>query len=740
MKYFRYASVKTFLIVALLSAAVFLMLAVCEVSAESRFPGVTPPRVGESYIYKVSWRDNPVGYSKFFVSRKLHLVGEVYYKLESSSEIKIGMGQVDHLSFGGQMTIRERDWTPTYFSSTQKQGDQEVGVECLISTNLIAQKNFTTDLEKDDLISVPGNREIFIYMNNLWGRIDTLVEHIWIMIRSGKTGKVFVYDPVMQHHGYMEIEKLENRDVEFNGRKINVGIYLLKDFNGTPLFRIWSDRTGRILKIREIGGGMTFDLDESGKIVEQTKTIAGLDIWKDRVSQPEMHLSNPKKINVLKAEVLAEGRNFDLGSTEVPGTSQFFAGEKDEEKIEGRFVIKSADLKLDKPLAFPVPAGLRPEIAQLTQPEFGIESNDEMIHSRALEITWRSKNVFEAAERINKFIATHIPQGVALPSARMTLVNSQGNSESKALLAIAMCRAVGIPARRAGGAVFLKDSFIPHYWFEIYAGDGRWVAMDPTLNEAGTLNATHIKMFTNGEIWALKVDVADYEPKPPEKVAFIERELTWPVGEERTYNLKKDGKLIGTETARVSEFGFLNDVESYKMVLSTYLNINNKETVGQAEYWMDTRGLPLKMNKQFNTGRLEESQTFEIADKLVIQNVMNNVANFQRKVPVSRGVYLADTLFLSQWALVAGQFEKPMIGKKYEVSVFIPETLAMETLEAEVKIIESVEAGNTIYDAYRVDTNKGITFWLEKDEHKVVKIYFRNQEVDIELAKTEFRL
>jgi transglutaminase-like putative cysteine protease len=740
MKYLKYASVKTFSIMVMLVVVVFILISAGRTCAEPGVSGVISPKVGESYIYKISWREQPVGYTKFFVSRKLQLVGETYYKLSSSSEIKIGMGQVDHLSFGGQMTVREKDMTPTYFSGIQKQGDNEAGVECLLSNSLIAQKNFSSGVERDELVPIPGGREVYLYMSNLWGRIDTFVEHIWAMVRSGKTGKIFVYDPVMQHQGYMELVKEGNKEVVFNGRKINVVVYSLNDFNGSLLFRIWSNNAGKIFKIREAGGGITFELDESGTIVSQLKSIPGVDIWKERTSQPDLHLLNPRKISLLNAEVTAEGRNFKLDSKTTPGFMQSFTGENDEEKISGRFLIRSAELKLDKPLVFPVPADLKPEITKYVRPEFGIESSDEVIHSSALEITWRSKNVFEAAEKINRFVATRIPQGVALPSAKMTLVNGQGNSESKALLAIALCRSVGIPARRAGGIAFLTDSFAPHYWYEIYAGDNRWVALDPTLNEAGALNATHIKMFDSGEIWSLNVEVADYEPKPPEKVTFIERELVWPVGEERTYNLKKGGKLIGTETARVSEIGFIGKAESYKMVLSTYLNIDNKETVGQAEYWMNTQGLPLRMNKKFTIGSLEEVQTLERMGKLIVQDISNNLNKFHRKVPVSSGAYLADTMFLSQWALIAGQFEKPVMGNKYEVSVFIPETSAIEKLEAEVKMIEAVEAGNSIYDAYRIDTNKGITFWLEKDEHKVVKIYFRNQDVNVELAKTEFKI
>ncbi|MFP4497259.1 MAG: transglutaminase-like domain-containing protein [Vulcanimicrobiota bacterium] len=739
---------------------------------------------GQNFRYLISWQDQIVGYSKFFVAKKMALAGEGFFNIESVSKLKIGMGNIQQISIASEMTIREKDLKPTHFASTQKHGEIETGVDCIISDSLIYQGNLTPVGERNNIISLEPQLHPDIYMNNLWGRIDTMMEHYWLLVKTGENRKDFVYDPVLQYQGNMNLKKTGDEKIKFNGKQISTIRYLLKDFQEQPLFHIWADRNGKIYKMQEPGGGLTFILTNAD-VEEKLNQAEGVNIWKNRVGRSNMFFPNVEKINYMEILLKLEGRGFENLNIEQPGFKQeflpiTFVEEKEEdiieevtvkeEKIEdetvieedvkevviekevvekeqvetrnlveGKFVVQTTNLEIENPPAYPVKVDMPAEVLKYLEPEIGIEADNDFIHNKGLEAAHKSKHMWEAVKKINAWVSSNIPNGIALPSALMTLMNEQGNSESKAHLAIALCRTLDIPSRKVGGLIFSEGSFIPHYWYEVYIPETGWVPMDPTFNEAGKLNASHVRLFTGGEIWKLSVDVVDFKPRPKERVTYFNRELIWPVGEEKTFLLRSGPTVLGEEKAIVEQVGIFNDQEAYFMKLSSSLDIAGRTIDIDATYWMTPQGLPLRYEKILASGERFEKHSYEIKDGIIIQDVETNLESFRRKIPVSRGVYMVDTHILTLWPLIFGQFPDPAIGKLYEFSIFIPETLTMKTLEAQVKKFEAVEVGDRIVDAFRVETDNDIVFWLEKQTGKVVKVNFESQEVELELKESELK-
>ena len=68
-----------------------------------------------------------------------------------------------------------------------------------------------------------------------------------------------------------------------------------------------------------------------------------------------------------------------------------------------------------------------------------------------------------------------------------------GDCTEHARLMVALCRAVGLPAREVGGVTWVPDleGFGYHAWVEVWVG--RWITSDPSWNELPA-NATHIQM------------------------------------------------------------------------------------------------------------------------------------------------------------------------------------------------------------------------------------------------------
>ena len=129
---------------------------------------------------------------------------------------------------------------------------------------------------------------------------------------------------------------------------------------------------------------------------------------------------------------------------------------------------------------------------------------------------------------------------------------------------------------------FKDGSFVPHHWVEAWVADGTWVALDPTTGEEGTLGATHVALSEHGDVIRMDVKVETYAPRPPARVAFFNRELAWPVGQERTYSVLHGGKEIGREVARVSGLVRRDDRDAYQMEFSTDVDLEGRKTQAQA--------------------------------------------------------------------------------------------------------------------------------------------------------------
>jgi hypothetical protein len=85
----------------------------------------------------------------------------------------------------------------------------------------------------------------------------------------------------------------------------------------------------------------------------------------------------------------------------------------------------------------------------------------------------------------------------ALATADQVAQNLTGDCTEYAMLAAAMCRALGIPSRTAMGLVYApatdgQPTLAYHMWFEVYAA-GQWLPLDATRGQGG-VGPTHIKI------------------------------------------------------------------------------------------------------------------------------------------------------------------------------------------------------------------------------------------------------
>ncbi len=159
-----------------------------------------------------------------------------------------------------------------------------------------------------------------------------------------------------------------------------------------------------------------------------------------------------------------------------------------------------------------LPATLPDEAAPMLEPELLVQSDHPRLRALAAEITAGAADDWERAVRLNRWVYEHLDKRpvASLPSALAVLDAREGDCNEHAVLAVALLRAAGLPARTAIGVVWSEEAggFGYHAWPEVWLG--RWVWTDPTFGQ-DVADATHLKLLAGGvERW-------------PELTAFLGR-------------------------------------------------------------------------------------------------------------------------------------------------------------------------------------------------------------------------
>ena len=132
-------------------------------------------------------------------------------------------------------------------------------------------------------------------------------------------------------------------------------------------------------------------------------------------------------------------------------------------------------------------------ILEAMKPNRFLQSDRKEIIDLAHRAVGRTKDAAEAVRRIEGFVAEYIDNkslSVGYASATEVAASRQGDCSEHAVLAAAMCRAVGIPAQIATGLAYVEefagqqDGFGAHAWVQAYVG-GKWVGLDAAFKGTG---------------------------------------------------------------------------------------------------------------------------------------------------------------------------------------------------------------------------------------------------------------
>jgi len=171
----------------------------------------------------------------------------------------------------------------------------------------------------------------------------------------------------------------------------------------------------------------------------------------------------------------------------------------------------------DLPLSYTLPYS-HTELSEYLQSNALIQSNDRKIIDQSRKILAGEKNALEAARKLNDWTYASLKKVpvVSIPSALEVLSRREGDCKEHTTLYTALARAAGIPTRMAAGIVYMGNGFYYHAWPEVWIG--RWLAVDPTLNQFPA-DATHIRFIAGNLdrqseimrlVGKLKVSILEY--------------------------------------------------------------------------------------------------------------------------------------------------------------------------------------------------------------------------------------
>jgi len=164
----------------------------------------------------------------------------------------------------------------------------------------------------------------------------------------------------------------------------------------------------------------------------------------------------------------------------------------------GLTVIVTAQ-RAPKGIGFPY-AGTDPSAKASLKPSMYLESQRPEIVALARQALGATRDAAEAARRIERFVRNYITEkdfSVGYAPASEVVKTRRGDCTEHAVLAAAMCRAVGIPAQVVAGLLYMADlgetgaGFGPHAWVRVYIGN-EWYNIDPTVERGYDLS--HIAM------------------------------------------------------------------------------------------------------------------------------------------------------------------------------------------------------------------------------------------------------
>jgi hypothetical protein len=363
--------------------------------------------------------------------------------------------------------------------------------------------------------AVPIDRDV-VFASQTW------YPHLYedFIVNNMTEKKYKVYDPVKGEITEKNYSRKSEEKIVLSDSVFQTLVLEETDLTTGVRSTLWLNKTDGYNVKAEVAGRKIYFADKS---VTNRITVANLDNqFFARAGKKLSDIMNLSWLRV-KAQINSYGEGLSVQSLNFPG--QKFEGTVNGTLIDGIFEVEPVRYAGQNATSFPPDFSKFSGLDKYLKSELMIESHDPMIISESNRITSGSKNTWEAAVRLSKWVAENIagtlPGGI---SAINTLKTREAECGGHSRLLVALCRAIGIPARLAVGCMYTNyysGGFGQHAWTEVFMGDAGWIPVDATINEADFIDAGHIRLGENANFRPVNMEIIDFRYRSADTDAAI---------------------------------------------------------------------------------------------------------------------------------------------------------------------------------------------------------------------------
>lgn len=218
-----------------------------------------------------------------------------------------------------------------------------------------------------------------------------------------------------------------------------------------------------------------------------------------------------------------------------------------------------------------------------------VTSNDPEIRKKAAELAQGEDDLFILVHKIGEWTKENINYSLETltedvsQNSSWVLQNKKGVCDELTSLFVAMLRSINIPARFVTGQAYTNviSGFGNHAWAEVYFPGYGWIPFDPTYEQLGYVDATHITMKDSLDIKESSVNYAwrSYSVEISSSKLNIQSNVT-SKGSLYKENVKIDSELLQKEVGPESYIPLKVEIENlndYYLPLSLYITKAPKE-------------------------------------------------------------------------------------------------------------------------------------------------------------------
>ena len=299
-------------------------------------------------------------------------------------------------------------------------------------------------------------------------------------LQVGRSFSFSLFDPSVVAQQEATVRVLARESMEIKG--VSYAAFRVEgEFLGQKM-TFWLDDEGGVLK-EEGPIGLTLVRASEAAALGDFEGSGREDIYRLAAVPVKIKLWQPEMLTFIKLRAGGlEGVALDT-----------FALDSGRQSFEGDTIAIKRE-KVPDPYQLP---GRVPDMQEYLKPELGIESDHPLIIKAAAGIVGELQSPVRITVKIMGWVFESIEKMpvMSVPSAIEVLEKRVGDCNEHAVLAAALLRAAGIPARVCVGLVYKDSAFYYHAWNEVYLGS--WISMDTVSNQMPA-DPTHIKLSHGG--------------------------------------------------------------------------------------------------------------------------------------------------------------------------------------------------------------------------------------------------